>query len=340
MTAPDDSTILPPDLEPSPGARSARNGKAGPSGKGDGGAPAWRRNARENGAAQAGDGRTSAEPDRSGGEPAVRVEDIVIGQPDACGEKITRIFHKRSTYAVYGVSGHIRIHFSDDDEEADRQIVTVSPLFRLRDRLEFLKQDLNCRRDYEQQIANAFRIGLQGDVAVAKAILNGAIRNATEKRARIGRIAYLIAAAAMTGGLALLLCLGSIVLISADYLPLGSLVLAAEGGALGAFLSIAMAIRTRTVAPDGHIRTNVADGALRIVIGVLAGGALHLLLTSGFISNPFEVTGSTETRVLWQAPLILGFIAGFLERLVPDLLEKREPFEETPAEKAGTTEPG
>ena len=41
----------------------------------------------------------------------------------------------------------------------------------------------------------------------------------------------------------------------------------------------------------------------------------------------------------WRAALSIGFIAGFLERLVPDMLEKQQP-KDTPAARAETTAPG
>lgn len=281
-------------------------------------------------------------PRRAAPRRSVAVSDIVRDGLDASDEKITRVFFKRKNYAVYAVSYHVKTHFSDDDAEADKQFSKLAPLFRLRDRLEYLKQDLKCRGDYQLQIANAFRIGLQGDVDEAAAILRSAIRNATEKRARTGRIVYLAAAGVVTTVFAMLLCALGAWLVSGTSgpQPLGLLVLATGGGALGAFLSIAMAIRTRTVAPDGHFWTNAADGGLRVVIGVLAGGALLLLITSGLVTNPFASSATGAAPVGWQAALIVGFVAGFLERLVPDILEKREPFVQTPAEKAGTTEPG
>jgi hypothetical protein len=88
---------------------------------------------------------------------------------------------------------------------------------------------------------------------------------------------------------------------------------------IGAIFSIALAIRGRTVALDTERLDNVTDGVLRLSIGVISAGVLLLLLASGMLPSLMigdtKVTGSGLT---WQTVL-----AGFLERLVPDLLEKK-----------------
>jgi hypothetical protein len=128
----------------------------------------------------------------------------------------------------------------------------------------------------------------------------------------------------------------------------GMLLLSSGAGALGAVLSIFIALRNRTVAPDQDWQTNIIDGAARIGIGVISAFALHLLLTSGFLTNAiaggFTLTenGAGTTGVLsnlgWKSALLVGFAGGFLERMVPDLLEKSRP-PVGPSEKAKTTDP-
>ena len=99
---------------------------------------------------------------------------------------------------------------------------------------------------------------------------------------------------------------------------------AAAVGALGAFFSIAIAIRGRTVLTDLHSRDNAADAVLRIVIGAIAAG----LLVCFVLSRVAVVTiGGTALEVgtgnsAWMVTVIAAFLAGFSERLVPDLLEK------------------
>jgi multisubunit Na+/H+ antiporter MnhB subunit len=101
--------------------------------------------------------------------------------------------------------------------------------------------------------------------------------------------------------------------------------LAAKAGLIGAAFSIALAIRGRTVALDTDLVDNVTDGTLRLLIGVIsAAGVLLLLLACGILpSLKIGDANFSASTLTWQMVLVIGFVGGFMERLVPDLLEKR-----------------
>ncbi len=86
-------------------------------------------------------------------------------------------------------------------------------------------------------------------------------------------------------------------------------------GAVGAFFSISLAIRGRTVLPDLLRTANLMDAVLRVTIGAIGGAVLIALIKGGVVQ--FKL--STDVLL---SPLIAGFFAGFSERLVPDMLEK------------------
>lgn len=67
-------------------------------------------------------------------------------------------------------------------------------------------------------------------------------------------------------------------------------------------------------------RDNISDAVLRLIIGVIAAGVLYLLLHSDLDTITIagaKLSGDALTR---EKAVVIGFIAGFLERLVPDLL--------------------
>jgi hypothetical protein len=103
-------------------------------------------------------------------------------------------------------------------------------------------------------------------------------------------------------------------------------------------LSIAIGIRARTVAIEGDWKSNAVDAAVRIGIGMISAAVLYLVLNSGLVSS-ISVGGAALNggAMSWQLALIVGVAAGFLERLVPDLLERgTEPAKPAPTADSGT----
>jgi hypothetical protein len=104
------------------------------------------------------------------------------------------------------------------------------------------------------------------------------------------------------------------------------LCLSAAVGALGAFFSIALAIRQRQIGTDLQWRDNHTDAGLRVTIGVISGAVLYCLLqakvvTIGFGGNALGGVGTVAGPDAKVAVLIVtAFAAGFTERLVGDLL--------------------
>jgi zinc transporter ZupT len=105
---------------------------------------------------------------------------------------------------------------------------------------------------------------------------------------------------------------------------------------LGAFLSIAMSIRARTVTTDGDWRSNAADAVLRISIGFISSVVLYIVLAGGVLPSikvgGLDLTATNQT-LSWAAACLAGFCAGFVERLVPDLLEKQAPASQAQGSK-------
>jgi hypothetical protein len=97
---------------------------------------------------------------------------------------------------------------------------------------------------------------------------------------------------------------------------------AAAAGTVGAFFSIAIGIRTRTVLPDLLRTSNIMDAVLRITIGFIAGAVLIAMLKLGVVQLQLGTEPLAQAGAL--SVLLAGFFAGFSERLVPDLLDKAQ----------------
>jgi hypothetical protein len=82
-------------------------------------------------------------------------------------------------------------------------------------------------------------------------------------------------------------------------------------------------MRTRAILTDLQPAENRADAVVRIGIGAMAGTVLVGLIVTGDVSltlGDTRIPGPTESDG-WIAMAVAGFAAGFLERLVPGLLE-------------------
>jgi hypothetical protein len=260
---------------------------------------------------------------RSAQEP-IGLKDIQVGKQDGRGFKITRIYAVQSDeYAIYQ-AGEVMVHYADDQGKAQTQRKGMLPVSSARAEVNALVQGLPCREICDRQLAYALQLALDGDIEGAKGTVAAAKAFVLAKRAARGRFQYLkwsYGAAAVLIGL---------LFVASRFYPLqpasSDLWLAAKAGLVGAAFSIALAIRGRTVALDTDLLDNVTDGTLRLLIGVISAGVLLLLFASGIV--PSLKIGDADFKpatLTWEMVLVIGFVGGFLERLVPDLLEKKGP---------------
>jgi hypothetical protein len=256
---------------------------------------------------------------------AQTVAEFVAGARDSGGELIDCVYFKRRQYAIYrrGAPPQVVVAYSDEELVADQQVAALSNLLPLRERLLRLMEDLpvKVQEHYRAQMADALRLGLEKQAPSAQALLAEAIDEALAAQGRRGRLVYLQWAGMLVLPALALILFGGYFVQGRTGVHL--LLMSIGAGAIGAVLSISIGIRARTVAIEGDRRSNAVDASVRVGIGMISAGMLFLLLNSGIVSTitaggvPLNGGGMS-----WQVALVVGFAAGFLERLVPDLLEK------------------
>jgi hypothetical protein len=251
-----------------------------------------------------------------------RLKDIQVGKTDSRGLKITQIYAVQTgDYAIYQAGG-VMVQFADDTVRAQALKKSILPLSSTRAEINMLLGGLACREVGDRQLAYALQLALDNDLEGAKATISSLKATLVAQRAARGRFQYLKWSYGTAALLIGLLFVAS--RLNPEPTASNNFLLAAKAGLVGAAFSIALAIRGRTVALDTDLLDNVTDGTLRLVIGVVSGGVLLLLLGSGII--PSLKIGDAEFKagaLTWQMVLLVGFVGGFLERLVPDLLDKR-----------------
>lgn len=261
--------------------------------------------------------------------PSRLVDEIVCGGLDLRGLRITKVYARQEgEYAIYKAGGDVMIQYADSARCAAEQRKKILKLGTAKADLNALLAGMRERKReiYDTRMATALQQCLDDPAdGSAREIMSKAYADALIQRSADGRIQYLIGAA-VTASLGF-----AVMTVAQDHLmpfqaAADNLWLAGRAGVLGALLSIGIGIRNRTVAIDLYPMSNVAEGALRLAIGCICAGFLLMGLTSGI----FPEVRAGDTRLVgegmsWQAVIVVGFVAGFLERLVPDLLEKTGP---------------
>lgn len=252
----------------------------------------------------------------------------VAGQPGASAGTtrramwLRRFFTTRPGHDLPYESEGVQAQISGDPATRKTLRLQLLPLGTERAKLQALLSGWPRRQSYDSSIATALQLALMGEgspEAKENAIqtlkdAKAAILNEREIAGRAQYVRFTLYLSVI--GMFVLMFMQHNLFQNSGYFWLGT-----QAGLIGAVLSIAIGIRRRVVALDIGIAGNLSDTALRLIIGAVSGGTLVLLFSTGLLPSLQTVQGPQDGVHSMAFVLLLGIIAGFVEQLVPSLLE-------------------
>lgn len=235
-------------------------------------------------------------------------------------------------FKIYKTPQGVSPHFSDDpvvaEEQRERYLKLGSQLAALNHLIGLLPGGEGGKRAsgsnkayYEREMARGIAQALAGDEDAGRETLGLLTDVLEQKVGNVGRLQYFRMCFLVT----LIVMVGSGLLL--NLAPPGfdaGFAIAGMMGALGALGSIAVSLRGMSVDVGAGTSLNFLYGGFRIFIGVIVAMVTYLLLRSGIITQLTEGggpgAGSPMLNVYKLA--FVAAVAGFAERLVPDLLNR------------------
>ncbi|MFT4438841.1 hypothetical protein ACMX25_36500 [Caballeronia sp. 15715] len=266
-------------------------------------------------------------------------DDIQIGRQDYRGIVVKEIYAKESSFAIYRSEkdNGPQVQFSGNETERALQQTAYSPIAPLVVEIAAL---LNQWRGYmvgraQQQMASAIQSALSGNAPLAREILEAVKIQVVAERQLRGRSWTLAFSMATAAVLALAFCSiarfqSGIVFLSADtkvFQPLPQWVSIALAGMVGALFSSTIAVREKSTTVNLNRLENFVDGGTRVLVGTISAIALYIFIRAGFAPSikigDHSLSPDNIENLDISILLSIGFLAGFLERMVPDLIAKK-----------------
>jgi hypothetical protein len=253
------------------------------------------------------------------------------GSPDKLGHIVEEILWVGKNYAVYWTKQGVYVHFSDDENEADEQrqrFIKVCPEIC---ELRYLTPQIRSagRFDsslFDHNIAQAIMLVLEKDVETGRNIAQQALKMAVDRVTNDNTLRYV--RASLCAWFSFVVLGGIVGLVGYfGYLPAPRhhpllYIVAGIAGATGAMLSIATRLQSFRLKPCNQSNMNYWMSVIRIGIGIIAGIVFMLLapiILLDLLKTLFHWENNNNVPTLEMAAL-LGFVAGFAERLVPNIM--------------------
>jgi hypothetical protein len=252
-------------------------------------------------------------------------------EPDKYGHNVEQILWLVKNYAIYRTKQGVYVHFSDDDQEAREQRCRFTKICPELCELRYLTAQIRSMKPlifgggggygrstlYDHNIAQAIMLVMEGDLETGRKIAQKALQMAIDRVANDNTIRYVCTS--LVGWLFILIS-GVVILkrglFSDDQIPF---VVAGIAGATGAMLSITTRLQSFRLKPCHHSKMNYWMSLIRVcVIGAVAGAILWLVAPIMLSETALKLIPGWESG--WRAPATLGLIAGFAERLIPNIM--------------------
>ena len=303
---------------------------------------------------QAVDGQTPISPGSTAADAARKsacnsdeefpLRKIEIGVKDKRGREILDVLWAVNDFKIYKTAWGINPQFSDNinvaKQQIERYLALGSELSELNHLIQLMEPWMlrvwrKIRRwiskesvahttsiYYEREMARAIAQALTGDVDKGKTDLK-TLAERLEKRVRNrGRVIYF----AVCLLLSMTVVIPAIILLPDENDTLRSeVMLAAMMGSIGALLSTAVGLRSLMIDATATLFMNLVYGGQRMLVGVLGAIVVYVALRAGIALEILpSVEGGTpiDSRLDRYELAFVSVLAGFSERLVPNLLDR------------------
>lgn len=279
-------------------------------------------------------------------QPNFSLSDVEIGKKDQRGRLVVDILWAVREFKIFKTEQGISLHFSDDvttaaqqrelylklGEELSQLNHLIQLLPRLRPRKKFLSRkgtegpkfvtNLNpVSIFYERELARGIAQALVGDAEMGKATLASLAKRLEKRLRNKGRVRYF--SVCLFSALAIV-TFASWFLVNSTGIVWSEVAMAAIFGSVGALLSTAVGLRNLSIDADSTLFMNWIYGGQRMLVGVLGAITIYLALQAGVVLELLSgANGSSLVTPLDPHKIaFISILAGFSERLVPNLLER------------------
>lgn len=277
-------------------------------------------------------------------KPPFLLDDLEVGKKDPRGRDVVDILWAVHDFKIYKTEWGISPFFADDDSINIEQrriylsmgadiagfnhmIQTLRPITLGQTTLPQLPKRREAIIHHERELARCIAQVLTGDAEGARVALASLRDRLAAQIANRGRVIHLLINLALMASVWII----ALLILDFGYQPrfgfeVKDIALAAVMGSAGALFSTAVGLKQMQIDPMVGRLMHWIYGGQRVLIGVMGAVFLYFGLKSGILDGLFqplqgEVTAPATLDLHWLA--FVSVLAGFTERLVPNLLDGR-----------------